>query len=424
MAMKHKHKDIEGSRREFLVEIPPEEVKEGLDKVYHQMKDTVNMPGFRKGKIPRDIIEKHHGKALREQAITDLVSDSYRMVLRESNTMPVGMPHISDVNFKEGKDLSYKATVDIRPKIVLKNFKNIKVKKKPIAVNDEEVKKYISALQESYAQFNSIEDRPSKLGDYLICDVECERDGKPLYKEQKNIWFLLDRNHSVPELVDGLIGASKGDAKEIKANLKQADKDEGQALFKVKVNQIKEKHLPEVNDEFVKGLGTYQNLEELKQAAEKDILRRKENDLKQDMSNQIIDHILKNSQFSPPQGLVDEETEKLVEEAKENLKKKNESAENIEKKDTEIRKALKKEATKRVQLFFLLDEIATIEKVSVSEEEIDKMLEVLAKQSNTTKDKFKKYYEDNDLIPLLRNQLKESKVIEFLLNSADVKEER
>jgi len=424
--MKHKYKDIEGSRREFSVEIPHEEVLKVVEKTYEEIKGSVTIPGFRKGKVPRDILEKHHGPKVREQALEDLVRESYVMALRESKTIPLGLPNITDVEFKEGETATYKATVDMRPRIDIKNYKGIKVKKQPSAVSDDDVEKYMTMLRESYAEFKTIEDRPAKEGDYVICDIVCEVEGKPLHDEQKNILLALDKKNSLPELVDGLAGVKKGDTKEIKAMLPESKADpkapKKEGLFKIKVNLVKEKELPKIDDEFVKGLGAYKTVAELKDAAKKDIARKKENESKNDMTNQIMAHLVSAAKFTPPKGLVDEEAERLVAEAKEDLKKKQVKTEDIEKKDAEIRATLEKEAARRVKIFFLLDQIGAIEKVEVADKEVDEMLVFLASQSNAPVEKVKKHYEENDLIRPLKNQLRESKVIQLLLDKADVAE--
>lgn len=424
--MKHTYKDIEGSRREFLIEIPSHQVAKELDRIYKEMEETVHIPGFRKGRVPRDILEKYHRKDAQERALSDMVSSSYREAVRESDTIPVSLPKISDIKFKEGDSLSYKATVDIKPKVNLKRYKNIKVKKRLIEIKDEDVQKYLSALRESYAEYKSIEDRPARFGDYLVCDILCEVDGKPLYKEQKNVWLFLDEKHPIPKLAEGLIGVKKGEEKNIKALLPE-DKDnpkysKKEASFRVKVNQIKEKHLPEIDDEFVKGLGTYENVLQLKEAAKKDLERKSENRSKADMSSQILEELLKNSSFLPPKGLLEEETERLVQEAKEELRRKNVKNEEIEKRIKEYQKDFEKEAIRKVRLYFILDEIAKIENIDVTETEIEEALSLLSQQSNMSLEEVKKYYKDNNLIPSLRNQLKESKTIEFLLNNADIKE--
>ena len=336
--MKHKYKDIEGSRREFQIEVSAEEVKQALNVVYAQIAMSADIPGFRKGKAPRDVLEKFHGKTAKENAMSDLVSDSYRQALKESKTMPVALPKISDVETKESKGVTYKAVVDVRPKIKLKNYKNIKINKKTGMVTDDEVDKYLSAIRKSYAQFKAMKD------------------------------------------------------------------------------------LPEMNDEFAKGLGLYKDMAGLKEAAKKDLSARKELGAKSDMSSQALEHLLKSSKFTAPKGLVEEEAERLVHEAKEEMKKKKVSEKDIEKRDPELRKVYEKEAQKRVKLYFLLDEVARLEKIDVAESEIEDALKAYAAQSNKPLDEIKKYYQENNLLGYLRNEIRENKIIDFLIKHADIKE--
>ena len=156
----------------------------------------------------------------------------------------------------------------------------------------------------------------------------------------------------------------------------------------------------------------------------KDLIRKQENNVKTDMINQVLEWLLKNALFSPPQGLVDQEAERLIQEAKDNLRKRNVPNDQIEKRDAELRANLKNEAARRVRLLFLLDEIAKIEKIEVSDEEIDQALEVLARQSRTSKEELKKHYIENNLMTSLKGQLRENKVIDFLIDNANIKEGR
>ncbi|NQT06975.1 MAG: trigger factor [Candidatus Omnitrophica bacterium] len=426
MDIRHKYKDIEGSRREFTVHVFSEEVKKRLDAVYEDIKRNANIPGFRKGKAPFDILEKHHKGAAHERVLNDLIGDSYRVAMEESKTVPISLPQISDVEFKDAKEISYKATVDTRPKLSIKRYKGIKVEKKKVVVKDADIDKYITSLREAYAQFKSIEDRAAVLGDYLMCDLLCEVDGKPIQKEQKNILLSLDKQHTLPGLVEGLAGIEKGQAREIKAILPENPNDpqysKKEALFKVKANEIKVKELPEVNDEFVKSLGAYKSVTELKDAARKDLAKREENRLKTDMHNQLITKLLKDVQFAPPKGLVIEESERIMQDIKNDLQKKNLKKADIDKRVGELKDNAGKEAVKRVRLYFMLDEIARIEKITVHTKEIDNTFDLLAQQSGKSKEEVKKHYVDNQLLGSLKNQLRENKVMEFLLNSADIKE--
>ena len=419
--MKYNHKDIEGSRREFLFEIPVEEVRTTLDKVYKDINSIVSIPGFRKGKAPREILEKYHGEEAMERAARDMVGDSYSQAIKESDTVPVGLPQISDVQFTDGKQAGYKAVVDIRPKVDLLGYDKIRVKKKHVEIKEEDVDKYISMLQESHAQFKAVEGRPAKLGDYIICDVSCESDGKPVYEEKKNIWLYMNKEQSLPELVDGLTGAEKDETKEILATLPQ---DKKRVIFTIKVNAIKEKELPAINDDFVKNIGPYENLAAFKESAKRDLLHKKENEAMIELKNQIYDQFLKNTRFIVPQGLVGEELERLIEEARAGLQKNDVGKDDMEKRINEFRDKFEVEAVKRVKLYFILDEIAKLEGIEVTDREVEEALSVLAQQSNTTPEKVKKHYTDNNILGYLRNQIKEGKITQVLLSKINIKEEK
>jgi trigger factor len=426
--MKHRYKDIEGSRRQFHIEISSDEMKSRLDAAFEGIRKTANIPGFRKGKAPRELLEKYHGNAAREKVLSDAVGDSYRTALKESNTLPVGMPRISEVDYRDGQDVTYKATVDMRPKVDLMPYSKIKVKKGKLDVNEKEVDDYIASLRESYAQFKSVEDRRSKPGDHLICDVRCERDGKPVCDERKNIWLALDEGQTVPELLEGLLGAEKGETREIRAQLPDSDGKPGgpekEALFTVRINEIKEKQLPEIDDEFVKRLGTYKNLAELREAAGKDLMRKREKQIRVDISNNILAQLLKGSRFSPPRGLIDEEKERLIKEATEELRSRKIKEDDITKQIGLMDGRFTEEAARRVKLYFILEEISKRENISVTTRELDDVMDLMAKQSNTTKEKVREYYTKNKMLGYFRSQLREEKIIDFLISKAEIKEEK
>ncbi|MFH1753140.1 MAG: trigger factor [Candidatus Omnitrophota bacterium] len=416
--MKFDHKDIEGSRREFAFEIPAEEVKKILDKAYKEINGQISIPGFRKGKAPREMIEKYHGDEARERAARDMVGDLYSQALRESETIPVGLPHISDLEFTDGKSANFKAIVDIRPKVDLLSYDKIKVEKRKIEVKQEEVDKHVSMIQESYAEFKPADDRQAGPGDYLVCDVSCASDGKPLYEQKKNIWLHMDKEQSLPELVDGLTGSGRDETKEIPATLPQ---DKKKVVFTIKVNSIKVKELPEINDDFIKKLGHYKDLTDLKEAAKRDLLRKKENEAMVDLKNQIYDQLLKGSRFVAPQGLVDEEIERIEEEAREGLRKNNVDKDDIEKRIGEFREKFKAEAVKRVKLYFILEEIAALEGINVADGEVEEALNMIAQQSNTTLENVKKHYTENKMLGYLKSQIKENKITGILLSKIDIK---
>ncbi len=337
MMMKHKYKDIEGSRREFTLEIPYKELDLKLEEIFASLQKNAEMPGFRKGKVPLDMLKKQHNDAARERALGDLVGDSYRKAVKDTATDPVSLPTISDLQFKEGQDIKYKATVDIRPKITLKNYKGMKLKRHVKEVKDEDVDSYLATLKKSYKEIN---------------------------KSEEEI---------------------------------------------------------EINDDFIKKLGgPYKTLAEFKEAVKKDLKRREELHADSDMKGQILKILLKNANFNTPKGILTEETEMLVREAKENLKKRGIKEDEIKKKEPDIQKNMEQQAESRVRLFFVLDKIAKEEKISVTDKELDGALEVLALQSNVSKDELEKYYREKGFLGRLKGELRENKIIDFLIKNADV----
>jgi trigger factor len=427
--MPYKFKDIPGSRREFTFEVTAEEVRKRLDSACDEVGKEVAVPGFRKGKAPREIIDKHHGGEVRERAIRDVVNDSYWHALEESGTSPVGLPVISGLEFSEGKSASYKATVDIRPEVHLRDYGSIKVARKRAAVTEEDVDSYISSLRESYAEYKTVEGRPAAAGDYVVCDVACLVDGKPLHEEKKNVWFLMDKKQSLPELVDGLTGSAKDDSKEIKAMLPEDNTDPAsskkEALFRIKVNLIKEKELPALDDEFIKTIGgPFKTIAEFREAVKKDLQHKKDNDSMAETWNRILDEFLKEARFEPPLGLVEEEAENLAGDAREKMRSNSIKDADIEKRIGEIGATLREEAARRVRLYFILDEIAHRENITATDEDLERMLELMARQYNASTGDIRKHYNEKNLLGYLRNQIKENKIKEFLFTKVGITEEQ
>ena len=408
--MKTKHKDIDGSKRLFEVEIPSDIVKKKYEEIRSQIAKIAHIPGYRKGKVPKDLLEKHHGGKIKEETIQDLVAHSYRHALRESDTDTVGIPEVSELNFDLEKGLSFKVKVDIRPKVNLKRYKKIPVKKQKVDIKSEDVDKYLNMLQESNATFTDIKDKAVALGDYIVCDLECLVDSKAIYPKRKGVWVFVDKSNPIPSLIDGLMGLEIGQTKEIQTTL-PGDFDAAEyrnkpALFKINLLNIKEKQLPKLDADFAKKLGGCETIEELKTRVKNDLAMKLENKVKQDMVNQIIDTLLKEANLVVPNNLVEKETKRLME----------------SKKDDMTEEKAKEDAINRVKIYFIIDEIARRENIKINNEELGKVIESLAKQYNKTKDELTEHYTKNNLIEGLRDQLKESRVIEILLNNANVKE--
>src|SRR3989344_1785976 len=193
--MRTKAKAIEECATLFEIAIPKETIAKAFEEVYEEISKVANIPGFRAGKAPRDLVKKHYSQNAKEEVLKRMIPHAYKHALEEHKIAPIGLPEISDVVFAEDEELSFKAKVDTRPKFKLKEYKGIKIDKKKISINDEDVEKTLASLREINAKYvPPQDDRPVAMGDYLICDMECFVDSKPAHKKRENIWLVVEKD--------------------------------------------------------------------------------------------------------------------------------------------------------------------------------------------------------------------------------------
>jgi len=425
--IRSKVKNIEDCSRQIDIEVSPEVVKRKFDEVYGEIQKVANIPGYRTGKAPRDILEKHHKKDAESEVLKDLVPEYYAKALGDNKLDPVELPKISEISLKKDGSLVFKAVVSVRPNVSLKDYKAIKIKKKKAAVEEEDVDKYLVALQDMNARYAVVQDRALESGDYIVCDLKCTVEEKCL-DDKKNAWLSIDDKYLLKGLKEGLIGMKIGEQKVVEVTIPkdypQKEYAEKKAVFDITLHQIKKKELLPLNDDFAKDMGEFKSLDELRENVKKDIAHKKEREAKLDMENQLLGALVRdNSGFSLPTSLVERQLEGLVEDAKARLSSRGFKKEDVNSKTDEFKSNLRQEAEKRVRLYFLLDEISRKEHITVSEEEVNSTLQAIAKQYNKTFDEIKHEYEERDLIDGLAEDLRETKVIDFLLKEAVIKEE-
>jgi len=421
--LKKKVKHIEEGRKAFEIEVPSADVKKRKDEAFGKIGKTASVPGFRAGNAPRDLLEKHYGERVTKEVIEDLISDSYHKAVEEEGFVPLGLPEISDVRFDDKSALFFKAEFNIRPKVELKEYKGIKLTEKKIAIKDEDVQKSLSALQESNAKFKDAENRPVKIGDYIVCDSEVFVDGKSIAKKRENIWMPIEEKSYLPNLSAQLVGANVNDEKDAETTLpvdfQNKEYANKKAVFKIKINQIKERALPQIDDEFAKDLG-YNNLAELNDSVKKVLEHQAQRQARTGLENQLIEKLLENSNFNTPASIIEEQLKYLLGEEKARLLRQGLKEADIKDKEKELTEKLKPAAIKQVKVMFILDEIAHKENIKVSHEDIDEALEAIARQHNQPKGKIEKYYKDNDLISNLRADIKNGKTLDLLIKEAKI----
>jgi len=419
-------KNIEPCRKLFKIEMPRDLVAEAIKEVYRQIKKVAKIPGFRPGFVPQDLLEKHYSGDAKEQVLKRLIPEGYKQALEFHSVIPVGFPRVSNIDFHKDKPFTFEAEVDTKPVFRMKNYKGIKVRRKRISVSEVEINEGLSKLRQMYAKYRDVAG-PVKKGDYAVCEAEAFIDDKPVTKKNKNMWIRADKEASLLGMGEELIGLAKGQSKEITVKLPDDYPDKKYAgkpaKFKVLINEVKEKYPAELDDAFARQL-KFEDLNALRKGIETELYARKENSLKIDMKNQILERLLGENKFSVPSDMAGRQKEVLVKRFETELMQKGVSKEEAEKKVKELDSKLEQDARDKIGLYFILDDIALKEKIETNKNDIDERLKGVALSTGGNAEEVRKYYEKENLMGGLAEEIKESKVLDFLLKEANVTEEK
>ena len=316
--MKSVVEDISSVKKKINVEITPEAVAKEMEKALADVAKKARIAGFRPGKAPKAIVEKHYGEEVRNEVVQRLVTDSYLQALQENNLNPVEVPHIENVSsLAKGTPLTFTATVEVRPKIELGTYDGIEVKEQTLTVSDDELNQTIDRLREMYAQLEVVEGRPLEKNDSAIIDFEGFRDGKPIEGAKASGHMLsLGANSLIPGFEDQLVGMNAGETREIKvifpADYQNKDIAGKNATFSVTLKEIKKKVLPEFNDEFAKDIGGDKSVVELKEGIKKDLEARKRDEQASAQREEILSKLVDAHSFDVPPGMVERELQAMA----------------------------------------------------------------------------------------------------------------
>jgi trigger factor len=421
--MKSVVEDISSVKKKINIEVEPESVSKEMDKALADTAKKAKIPGFRPGKAPKAVVEKHYGEEVRSEVMQRLISESYLHALEEHKLNPVEMPAIENVSLlAKGSPLSFTATVEVRPKIELGTYDGIEVKEQEITVSDEELNQTIDRLREMYANLEVVEGRPLEKNDTAVIDFEGFRDGKSIEGAKASDYMLgLGSNTLIPGFEDQLAGMNKGETREIKLTFPEdynnKDLAGKEATFKVTLKEIKKKVLPELNDDFAKDIGQDKSVAELKEGIKKDIDIRKRNEQTSAQREALLSKLVDSHTFDVPPGMVERELMSMARSYATRMARRGMDMKSID--IEKFRQENRAMAEKRVKGTLLLDEIAVKEKLDVTDQEVTSALTVMARSSNQSLDAVRKYYESQEGgLDNLRASLIEEKTLSLLLSRA------
>jgi trigger factor len=418
--------NISSIKKKVSVEIPEDQVTREVDSFYGDLRKKASIKGFRPGKVPRNILERHFKDYAKVEVIQKLIQDSYPAVLSETDLHPVSDPLIDPGELESGKPFQYSATIEVKPDIKLEGYIGLNIEGKKEGAKDEEVEERLKSLQNLHAQLKTIlEARPIEAGDYVMVDYEASMDNKPL-EEGKATDFTVEvgSGRFIPQFEEKLMGLKPEEEKEIEISFPEDygyRKWAGKTVsFHVKVKEIKEKVLPNLDDEFAKDLGDYSSLEELKAKLKAEIEKEKELVLERQLKDQMVDQLLQANSFEVPESLVEEQAKALVSDTKLRLATQGVDFKNLGVSEEKLHEDYHETAKKQVRTFLILEKIAGQEGITVTDEEVENRLREISERIHQKLDGVKRYYEKNGLIPEVKAGIMSEKILNLLLQKANI----
>ena len=418
---------LEKSMAKLTITVEAAKFDAAVDSAYQKNKGKIALPGFRKGKAPRAMIEKMYGTGVFfEDAANELIPEAYETAAKESELEIVAQPEIEVTQMDKGTDFIFTATVAIKPEVTLGDYKDIEVEKKEAEVSEEEITAEIDKAREANSRLITIEDRATEDGDTVIIDFDGYVDGKQFEGGYAEDYTLVLGSHSfIDNFEDQLVGKNLGEDVEVNVTFPEeyhVDELKGKpALFKVKIKEIQKKELPELDDDFAQDVSDFDTLDEYKADVEKKILENKENQIKREQEDQIIEKIIENAQMEIPQQMIVAQTRQMTQEFAQRLQSQGLSLEQYMQftglTPQKMMEDLEPQALKRIQSRLVLEAVVAAENIEASDEEIDKELENMASMYQMEIDKLKELIGDDEK-KQIGMDLAVQKAVEFVVKEA------
>jgi trigger factor len=427
--MKTSLEDIGPVKKKLSIEIESQEVDRKLNETYRELKKRATIPGFRPGKVPRRLLERHFGHQVHEDVTSTLISETFPKAIEEAKTFPLGTPILEKGTLKQGQNFKYSAVMEVRPHFELKGYLGVEVEKEKYTVTEEQVRTRLDQIRKAHGKLTSISpDRPVQKDDYVVLDYEGFEEGTPIEGvKAPNLLLQVGKNDFHPKFEEALIGLRRGSEVEITVEFEPTyyhKKLAGKKVcFKVSVTDIKEMVLPELTDDFARDLGAdFKHLEELKHKVKEAIIAEEEKRIDGEMKQRLLQVISEGVDFELPQVLVESEIDYAVEKIRQNLLRSGSSIETAGLSVEKIRRDFRPTSEKRVKEMLILGEIAQSENLMVEDEDLEKGFRDLASSTGQNSQTLRRYYEANNLLDSLKQRLLEEKTLNYLVEHATISE--
>lgn len=425
-----KSEQVEKNLVKLTFEVSAEKFEEGVQKAYLKNVKKFNIPGFRKGKVSRQMIEKYYSPSVfYEDAVNYVLPEAYDEALKESGADAVAKPEIDVEEIKKGEPVVFTALVTTRPEVKLGKYKGIELEKIEYTVSDEDVDKDIEAARNRNARVITIEDRPIENGDIAVIDFEGFSDGVAFPGGKGESYELeIGSGSFIPGFEDQLIGVAAGEEKEVNVTFPEeyhaADLAGKPAMFKVKVNEIKKKELPELDDDFASEVSEFDTLDEYKKNVREQMEKAAEEKAKDETEDAAINAAAEDCEIDIPAAMVDAQIDRMINGMAQRLSYQGMSLDmylqytgsTIE----AMRENFREQAEKQVRVSLVLEAIIKAEGIEATEDEKNEKIEEMSKQYNMELDKFKEALRPEDLEGIKR-EIEFTKAIDLIVDNAVIK---
>jgi len=421
--------EISQVKRRISVEIEAEEVTKKLDQGYKEFSKRVKVKGFRPGKAPRKVLEQYYGKQIVNDVKSDIIKDSFSKVIEETKLFPLGSPSIEDEAIRPGENFKYTIVMEVRPDFELKKYMGISVEKEMLNISEDDVDKRLEEIKEGHAKLIPIDEhRGVKEGDYVIIDYDCVWKHSPLKGiNGKDFMIHVGSKNFYPDLESGIVGLKKDERKDLTIDFDEDFGDKRLAgkgvTFRIHVQDIKKKDLPELNDDFAKNLGSdFKSLTDLRKRVKGDITLQEEGKVDRELKGRLLKKIVATVDFELPQVMVENEIERSIATIKQNLLRTGKKFESAGISEEKMRQDLRAAAEETVKEKLVLGKIADMEDIKVEDSDIRDGFRELATQTGNDPAMLQQYYEKNNLMDSFGNQLLIEKVLNHLVQGAKISE--
>ena len=416
--------DVSNITKRLKIVLPKEEVEKEIEDGFRKVKGEAKIKGFRRGKVPRHILERNYGQQVRAEVAEKLVQATYFDAVEKEKLDVVAHPEIKSPVFEEDGSFSYEAEVDTRPQFDLADYKNVEIEKEEIAVGDEEIDAELERLRKEMAPLRSVEDRAVQENDIAIVDFQGFHEGQPVKEVQgENVNVDVGSGRHGEEFEEKLIGMKNGEESSVEVdftvNAPNPVLAGKKVEFRIMVNDVKERVLAELDDEFAKDVGgEFDSLDALKKHIRENKMTEKEQALEGDLSDRIMQKLVEANEFDVPPRLVQYEINEYLKQTEETLRRGGMTLESAGINRAEAEENYRETAEKRVKGDFILKKISEVEEIKVEEEDINNGFDRIAKQYNMTVPEVKGYFKSrDDMLPFI-NELLNEKILLFLRDEA------